>query len=192
MGDDKLYGETLFHIFSQNEIYSKTYKMDRIMVDFVKFLNSSHSGINKLHHDYSYTTTQRAHKGVGKKVCSIIYALNFKNKFLIKHAKGISQKDICKRILKMNLKEALQENIYFQNNISRHNPFPKTQLQTTMNKIPSKADMKGKGKAPAVQSKEIRKASAKISDKHERRFDRDNIPSGYIASRGNVFMWWEK
>ena len=23
----------------------------------------------------------------------------------------------------MNLKEALQENIYFQNNISRHNPF---------------------------------------------------------------------
>ena len=141
--------------------------MDRIMVDFVKFLNSSHSGIDKLHHDYSYTTTQRAHKGVGKKVCSIIYALNFKNKFLIKHAKGISQKDICKRILKMNLKEALQENIYFQNNISRHNPFPKTQLQTTMNKIPSKADMKGKGKAPAVQSKEIRKASVKISDKHE-------------------------
>ena len=35
-----------------------------------------------------------------------------------------------------------------------------------MNKRPSKADMKGKGKTPAVQPKEIRKASAKISDKH--------------------------
>ena len=55
----------------------------------------------------------------------------------------------------MNLKEALQENIYFQNNISRHNPFPKTQLQTTMNKRPSKANMKGKGKALVVQPKEI-------------------------------------
>ena len=37
----------------------------------------------------------------------------------------------------MNLKKALQENIYFQNNISRQNPFPITQLQTTMNKRPS-------------------------------------------------------
>ena len=36
-----------------------------------------------------------------------------------------------------------------------------------MNKRPSKADMKRKGKALAVQPKEIRKASAKISDKHE-------------------------
>ena len=69
----------------------------------------------------------------------------------------------------MNLKEALQENIYFQNNISRHNPFPITQLQTTMNKRPFQANMKGKGKAPVVQpkEKEIQKASMKISDKHE-------------------------
>ena len=36
-----------------------------------------------------------------------------------------------------------------------------------MNKRPSKADMKGKGKALAVQPKEIRKASVKISNKHE-------------------------
>ena len=53
----------------------------------------------------------------------------------------------------MNLKEALQENIYFQNNISRHNLFPKTQFQTTMNKRPSMIDLKGKGKALAVQPK---------------------------------------
>ena len=97
----------------------------------------------------------KKHKSVEKEVCSIIYALNFINDFLIKHFKKISQKDIGKRVLKMNLKEALQENIYFQNNISRHNPFPKTQLQTTMNKRPSKANMKGKGKVLAVQPKEI-------------------------------------
>ena len=77
--------------------------MDRIMADFVKLLNSTHS--DRLHHDYSNTTTQQEHKGVQKKVCSI-----------------------GKRVLKMNLKEVLQENIYFQNNISRHNPFPRTQL----------------------------------------------------------------
>ena len=90
----------------------------------------------------------------------MFYTLNFKNDFLIKHFKEISHKDIGKRVLKINLKEVLQENIYFQNDISRHNPFPKTQLQTTMNKTPSQADMKGKGKAPAVQPKEI-------LDKHE-------------------------
>ena len=56
----------------------------------------------------------------------------------------------------------MQENIYFQNNISRHNPFPKIQLQTTMNKRPSRANMKGKGKAPMVQPKGIRKPSVKI------------------------------
>ena len=109
----------------------------------------------------------KEHKSVEKEFCSIIYALNFINDFLIKHFKEISQKDIGKRVLKMNLKEALQENIYFQNNISRHNPFPKTQLQTTMNKRPSKANMKGKGKALVVQPKEIWKVSVKISDKHE-------------------------
>ena len=34
--DERLYEEALFHTFSQNEIY----KTDRIMADFVKFLNS--------------------------------------------------------------------------------------------------------------------------------------------------------
>ena len=62
----RLYGEALFHIFSQNEIYSRTYKTDRIMKDSVKFLNPNHFGIDRLHHDYSYTTTQREHKGVEK------------------------------------------------------------------------------------------------------------------------------
>ena len=128
------------------------------MTDFV---NSSHSEIDRLYNNYSYTTTQREHKGIEKEVCfSIIYVLNFKNDFLIKHFKGILQKDIGKRALKMNLKEALQRNIYFQNILSRHNdkatnPFTKSQLQTNMNKRPSKVDMKGKGKAPAVQLKEI-------------------------------------
>ena len=97
--DERLYEEALFHTFSQNEIY----KTDRIMVDFVKFLNSSHSGIDKLHHDYSYTTTQQEHKSVQEKVCFIIYA---------KHFKGILQKGIDGEVFKMNLKEALQENIY--------------------------------------------------------------------------------
>ena len=67
----------------------------------------------------------------------------------------------------MNSKEALHENIYFQNNISRHNPFPKTQLQTTMSKRTSQADMKGKGKAPTVQPKQFRKLSIRILDRHE-------------------------
>ena len=153
--DERLYGEALFHIFSQNEIYSNTYKTNRIITDFVKFLNSCPSNIERLHHDYSYTTTQRGHKCVQRKVCFIICTLNFKNDFLIKHFKEISQKYIGERILKMNLKEALHENVYFQNNISRNNLFPKTQLQTTINKKPSKTDMKGKGKASTVQPKEI-------------------------------------
>lgn len=76
------------------------------MADFVKFLNSSHSGINRLHHDYSYTTTQREHKGVEKEVCSIIlYTLNFKNNLPKKQFKGILQKDIDKKVLKKNFEE---------------------------------------------------------------------------------------
>ena len=83
--DKRLYGEALF---SQNEIYSNTY-MDRIMVDFEIFLNSTHS--DRLHHDYSNTTTtQQEHKGAQRKVCFTIYTLNFKNDFLIKHFKEIS------------------------------------------------------------------------------------------------------
>ena len=65
--DKRLYGEALFHIFSQSETYSKTYKTERIMADFVKFLNSRHSDIDRLCQDYSYTTTQRLHKSVEKK-----------------------------------------------------------------------------------------------------------------------------
>ena len=77
--DERLDVEALFHIFSQNEIYSNTY-IDRIMADFEKNVNSTH--LDKLHHDYSNTTTtQQEHKGVQKKVCFIIYTLNFKNEF---------------------------------------------------------------------------------------------------------------
>ena len=77
-----------------------------------------------------------------------------------------------KTVLKINLKKALQRNVNFQNTASRQNdiptnPFTKSQLQTNMNKRPSQADMKGKGKTSAMQPKEIRKASAKISNKHE-------------------------
>ena len=127
--DERLYEEALFHTFSQNEIY----KTDRIMADFVKFLNSCYSGINRLHHDYSYTTTQWEHKGIKKEFCFIIYALNFKNYFLIKHFKGIVQKDIDREVFKMNFKEALQKNVYFQDIVSGHNdiptnPFTKSQL----------------------------------------------------------------
>ena len=57
--DERLYGETLF---SQNEIYSNTYK-DRIMADIENFLNSTH--LDRLHHDCSNATvTQQNHKGV--------------------------------------------------------------------------------------------------------------------------------
>ena len=42
--DERLHGEALFHIFSQNEIYNNT---------------SNHPDIDKLHHGYSYTTTQQ-------------------------------------------------------------------------------------------------------------------------------------
>ena len=67
----------------------------------------------------------------------------------------------------MNLKEVLHENTYSQNNISRHNPFPKTHLQTTMSKSTSQADVKGKCKAPTMQPKQFRKPSVRISDKDE-------------------------
>ena len=59
----------------------------------------------------------------------------------------------------------MQAKIYFQDHFSRHNLFPKTQLQTTMSKRTSQAD-KGKGKAPAVQP-HFQKPSIRISDLHE-------------------------
>ena len=85
--DERLYGEALF---SQGEIYSNPY-MDRVMADFVKFLNSTH--FDKLHHDCSNTiVTQQEHKGVQGNVCFIIYTLNFKNDFLKTLQKGIDRK----------------------------------------------------------------------------------------------------
>ena len=57
--DERLYGEALF---SQREIYSNIY-MDRLMADFVKFLNSTR--FDRLHHDcFNTTVTQQEHKGV--------------------------------------------------------------------------------------------------------------------------------
>ena len=127
--DKRLYGEALF---SQDEIYSNTY-MHRIKLDFKNLLNSTY--FDRLHHDYSKTTTtQQEHKGVQRKVCSIIYTLNFKNDFLIKHFKKTLQKDIDRKFFKINFTEALQENVDFQDNFSRRNSFPKTHLQTTMSK----------------------------------------------------------
>ena len=59
--------------------------------------------------------------------------------------------------------------VYFQNIVSRPNdipanPFIKSQLQTYMDKRPSR---KEKGKALVMQPKQIQKALAKISNKHE-------------------------
>ena len=81
--------------FAQSERHSNIY-IDRIMAEFVKFLNPDH-------HGYSFTTTQQEHKGVQKNVCFIIYALNFKNDFLIKHCKRTLQKDIDRKALELHL-----------------------------------------------------------------------------------------
>ena len=69
------------------------------MVEFVKFLNSSHPD----HHGYSYTTTLEEHKGVQKKVCFIIYALNFKDDFLRKLFNRILQKVIDRKALELHI-----------------------------------------------------------------------------------------
>ena len=58
----------------------------------------------------------------------------------------------------------MQEDIYFQNHVSRHN-FSETQWQTIMSKRTAQAD-KGKGKAPAVQP-HFQKPLVRISDLHE-------------------------
>ena len=116
--DERLYGKALF---SHNKIDSNTYKTDRIMADFVNFLKSSHSDINILHHDYSYTTAQREHKSVQRKVCFIINAFLV---FPIKHFEKTLQKDIDRKVFKINFIEALQENIFFQDHFSRR-LFPK-------------------------------------------------------------------
>ena len=58
----RLYKETLFHMFSQDEIYSNTY-MDRIILDFKNILNLTY--FHRLHHDCSNTiTTQQEHKNI--------------------------------------------------------------------------------------------------------------------------------
>ena len=119
-------------MFSQDEIYSNTY-MDRIILDFKNILNLTYFDI--IHHDCSNTTTtQQEHKGVQRKVCFIINAFLT---FLIKHFEKTLQKDIDKKAFKINSTEALLENIYFQDHFSRHNPLPKTHLQTTMSKSTS-------------------------------------------------------
>ena len=67
----RLYKETLFHIFSQDEIYSNTY-IDRIILDFKNILNLTY--FDRPHHDCSNTTiTQQEHKRVHRDVCFIIY-----------------------------------------------------------------------------------------------------------------------
>ena len=111
--------------------------------------------------------------------------------FYKKSKKGIYkkktlQRNIDRKVFKINSTKALQEYIYFQNHISRHNLFPKTQLRTTMSKRTSQAD-KVKGKAPAVQT-HFQKPSVRITDLHEG-VSIENIPSGYVVNRGNVFMW---
>ena len=68
----RLYKETLFHMFSQDEIYSNTY-MDRIILDFKNLLNLTY--FDRIHHDCSNTTTtQQEHKVVQRKACFIINA----------------------------------------------------------------------------------------------------------------------
>ena len=125
----RLYKETLFHMFSQGEIYSNTY-MDRIILDFKNILNLTY--FDRLYHDCSNTTiTQQEHKSVQRDICFIIYTLYYKNNIFIKHFKKTLQTDIDRKLFST---KALQEDIYFQNHISRHNLFPKTQLQTTMSK----------------------------------------------------------
>jgi len=156
--NERLYEEILFHIFSQDEIYSSTCmdRMDRIILDFNQSLNPTY--FDRPHHDQSnIIATQKEHKSEQRKVCFINFVcfINVFIVFLIKYFKRISQKDRGKSISK----EVLTENIY-----SKHNPFPKTQLQTTMSKRFSQKD---KGKAPAVQPKGTRKPSVKISEMHE-------------------------
>ena len=106
----RLYKETLFHMFSQGEIYSNTY-MDRIILDFKDLLNLTY--FDRIHHDCSNTTTtQQEHKDVQRKVCFII---NTFLAFLIKHFENILQKDVDRKTFKITFTEALQEDIYFQN-----------------------------------------------------------------------------
>ena len=107
------------------EIYSNTY-MDRIILAFRNILNITYP--DRSYHYYSNTVaTQQEYKSV-----------YFINAFLIKYFKRISQKDMDRRISK---------EVFI---CSKYNPFPKTQLQTTMSKRFSQKD---KGKAPAVQPK---------------------------------------
>ena len=115
--------------------------MDRIILDFKNLLNTTH--FDRLHHDCSNTTvTQQEHKNIQRKVCFII---NTFLAFPIKHFEKILQKDIDRKAFKIIFTEALQAKIYFQDHFSRHNLFPKTQLQTAMSKRTSQED-KGKGK----------------------------------------------
>ena len=127
--------------------------MDRIILDFNQSLNPTY--FDRPHHDHSnIIATQTEHKSEQRKVCFINFVcfINVFIVFLIKYFKRISQKDIDRRISK---------EVFI---CSKYNPFPKTQLQTTMSKRFSQKDT---GKAPAVQPKGTRKPSVKISDMHE-------------------------
>ena len=88
--------------------------------------------------------------------------LDFKSDFLKNLFKGILQE-----VFKKNFEEIVQKDVNFQNDDIATNPFIESQLQTNMDKRPSRANWKRKDKAPVVQPNEIRKASTKISDKHE-------------------------
>ena len=65
-------------------------------------------------------------------------------------------KGILQEVFKKNFEEIIQKDVNFQNDVLRQNdiatnPFIESQLKTNMDKIPSRADWKGKGKTPAVQ-----------------------------------------
>ena len=88
--NERIYEETLFHIFSQDEIYSSTC-MNRIILDLRNILNLTY--LDRPHHDYSNTVaTQQEHKSVQRKVCfiNVVCFINAFLAFLIKYFKRIS------------------------------------------------------------------------------------------------------
>ena len=87
----------LFHIFSQDEIYSSIC-MDRIILDFRNILNLTYS--DRPHHDYSNTVaTQQEHKSVQRKFCFI-------NAFLVFFFYKIFQKNFTERHCQKNFKRS--------------------------------------------------------------------------------------
>ena len=99
--NERLYGETLFHIFLQIERYSIAYRTNRIIgiyitiIDLVNILKFSHSNTSRLYHDT--TTTQQEHKGVQRKVYFII---NVFLAFPIKHFERLYKRTLTEKLLK--------------------------------------------------------------------------------------------